>query len=103
MGKAGKILRPFYKKIHIFCIINTPSFDFPRLFWYPRDITKSYVDCTKCCESFLQATIRGHKMGEWEGKDVHNPKPCPFVIKDKGCKQNAYFLASKLNLYFEFA
>ena len=56
-------------------------------------MTKSCDNCTKCCEGFLQATIRGHEVGGWEGTDVHNPKPCPFVIKDKGCKQ--YLLRPK--------
>lgn len=50
-------------------------------------------DCTKCCEGFLTATVRGFKMGELIDGNVHTPKPCPFVAKDKGCKQ--YLLRPK--------
>ena len=39
------------------------------------------------------ANIRGFEMGEVKNDDWHNPKPCPFVVKDKGCKQ--YLLRPK--------
>jgi len=39
--------------------------------------TKSCSGCTKCCEGYLSANIKGHIM------DLG--KPCPFVIKDVGC------------------
>jgi hypothetical protein len=39
--------------------------------------TKSCSGCTKCCEGYLSANIKGHIMGPG--------KPCPFVIKDVGC------------------
>lgn len=38
------------------------------------------------------ANIRGTLMGT-PTDDVHKPKPCPFVIQDKGCKQ--YLLRPK--------
>lgn len=53
-------------------------------------MTRSCGSCTKCCEGFLRAEVkgpRGFTMGEIKDGDVHNPKPCPFVIKGKGCKQ----------------
>lgn len=39
--------------------------------------SKSCSGCTKCCEGYLAANIKGHIM------DLG--KPCPFVIKDVGC------------------
>jgi len=39
--------------------------------------SKSCASCTKCCEGYLSANIKGHEM------DLG--KPCPFVIKDVGC------------------
>lgn len=40
--------------------------------------TKSCAGCTKCCEGYLSANIHGYEM------NLGNP--CPFVIKDVGCK-----------------
>lgn len=48
---------------------------------------RSCESCTKCCEGFLVATIRGHKMGDVINGDNHNPVPCPFVQKNVGCKE----------------
>jgi hypothetical protein len=47
-------------------------------------------NCTKCCDGFLYANIRGIEMGNRPGVDVdiekiHNPKPCFFVITESGC------------------
>jgi hypothetical protein len=39
--------------------------------------SKSCSTCTKCCEGYLSANIKGHIM------DLG--KPCPFVMKDVGC------------------
>lgn len=39
--------------------------------------SKSCASCTKCCEGYLSANIKGHEM------NLGNP--CPFVIKDVGC------------------
>ena len=39
--------------------------------------SKSCSGCTKCCEGYLSANIKGHEMSLG--------KPCPFVIKDVGC------------------
>ena len=41
--------------------------------------SKSCKGCTKCCEGYLKADIKGHRM------DLG--MPCPFVIKDVGCKE----------------
>ena len=41
--------------------------------------SKSCRGCTKCCEGYLTANIKGHRMGLG--------MPCPFVIKDVGCKE----------------
>jgi len=42
---------------------------------------KSCDGCTKCCEGYLTANIKGHSMS------LGNP--CPFVIKDVGCGEYA--------------
>lgn len=41
--------------------------------------TKSCAGCTKCCEGYLSAVIKGHEMGP--------NKPCIFVEKNVGCKE----------------
>lgn len=46
---------------------------------------KSCGDCTKCCEGFLSANIRGHSMGDLT-EDIHKPKPCFFIEIGVGCK-----------------
>jgi hypothetical protein len=38
---------------------------------------KSCDGCTKCCEGYLSANIKGHDMGQGI--------PCPLVIKNVGC------------------
>jgi len=43
--------------------------------------SKSCDGCTKCCEGYLTANIKGHNMGPGN--------PCPFVIKDVGCGEYA--------------
>lgn len=41
--------------------------------------SKSCKGCTKCCEGYLSANIRGYEMDKG--------KPCPFVTKDVGCNE----------------
>jgi hypothetical protein len=41
--------------------------------------TKECGTCTKCCEGYLSANIRGHEM--------YKGKPCIFVEIGKGCKE----------------
>ena len=41
--------------------------------------TKECGTCTKCCEGYLHANIRGHEMSKG--------KPCIFVEIGKGCKE----------------
>ena len=43
----------------------------------PLIIKKSCGSCTKCCEGWLAADIKGHNM--------YPGKPCFFVEIDKGC------------------
>lgn len=40
-------------------------------------VTRSCGSCTKCCEGYLTANIRGHEM--------YPNKPCFFVTLNKGC------------------
>lgn len=40
-------------------------------------ISKNCNSCTKCCEGWLPANIRGHQM--------YKGKPCVFIQKDIGC------------------
>jgi len=48
-------------------------------------MAKSCKDCTKCCEGWLQADIRGHEMGPTN--HPYKPIPCIFVEQDVGCKE----------------
>ena len=43
---------------------------------------RSCENCTKCCEGFLAADIRGNYMGMQKDKTI---KPCVFVELGKGC------------------
>ncbi len=43
---------------------------------------RSCGECTKCCEGYLRADIRGHFMGMNEDETI---QPCFFLDKNKGC------------------
>ena len=44
----------------------------------PMAVKRECGTCTKCCEGYLTATVRGHEMSKG--------KPCFFVEIGKGCK-----------------
>jgi hypothetical protein len=44
----------------------------------PMVVKKECGTCTKCCEGWLSADIKGHKM--------YPGKPCFFIEMGKGCK-----------------
>jgi hypothetical protein len=46
--------------------------------YLPMAVKKECGTCTKCCEGWLKADIKGHKM--------YPGKPCVFVEIGKGCK-----------------
>lgn len=45
----------------------------------PNAVGRSCAGCTKCCEGWLPATIRGH--------DMYEGTPCHFVDIGKGCNE----------------